>query len=67
MKLKGLAETIKQVEDLQQLVTDKIDDLYEEPPQWEEKSTFLEDAWTELDIALTALTEVRDMKLETYL
>lgn len=67
MKLKGLAASVKQVESMQQIINDKIDDLYDEPPQHEEKDIFYNDVYMQLDEALEALKEIESMKLEHYL
>lgn len=67
MKLKGLSKLIKDIEAMQEVVTDKIDDLYDEPPQWEEKDNFYNDVYMNLDSALELLRDVESMKMEDYL
>ena len=67
MKLKGLAETIKKLEAMQEVISKKIDDLYDEPPQWEEKDEFYNHAWMEIDASIELLKGVQEMKMEDYL
>lgn len=67
MKLKGLAAVIKSVTDLQEVVNDKIDDLDQDGPKWEEKDSFLNDVYMDLDEAIDALKRVEELQLEDYL
>ncbi len=67
MKLKGLAEALKNVQAMQDVLNDKIDELDPDDSQYDEKDQFHNDAWMELDAALEALNAVTHMKMEHYL
>jgi len=67
MKLKGLAKTVSTLLAMLDAIKKKIDDLDPDGSQYDEKDTFLNDAYMDLDEALEAVRRVEEMKLEHYL
>ena len=69
MKLKGLAELKALAEKVQAELDSKLEtnEWNSESAQYEEKDTFLNDAWMAVDSVIESCKEVQDMKLEDYL
>ena len=59
MRLAGLSEAIKQVDNLGGEIDRQIDELDPDDRRYDEKDQLLNDAWMEIDQALTALKDVQ--------
>lgn len=67
MKLKGLADALKNAEAMQEAINEKIDDLDTDDSKYEGKDSFYNDVWMELDAAVEGFKAVIEMKMEDYL
>lgn len=66
MRMKGLAQARQQIEALQKRVDERIDGLDQDDPKWDAKDEFWSHVWMEFDAALTALNNLKDMRIEDY-
>ena len=68
MKLKGLQKTIKGLEELQEAVSQNIDDIDHEKNEdlGSSKDEMFNEAWNCIDTAIGSLKEIKEFRIEDF-